>query len=357
MKIAIIGAGIAGLACALECEKLGVYPDVFERDKSVGWIWPSMSFWPRVYYNYLGDPLEYLKKNYDIDLSPINECNNVIMKSPNKTLSIDGKLGYFLERGRDADSKENQLLRKLKKTAIHYNSPADYKELAKKYDWVVVTTGNDAMSKELGLWQEEGTVNIMAGVVLGRFEPTSAAIYFNTEYAGTGYARITPFSSTRAMIGLYDIGHDIFDLYRLYQKFLQYEGLENLEFIYSLILPTFSIGKCKSSKISNILVAGRAAGLVESSIGVGSVECMSSGVLAARAIIQDLDYEELIKPFKTHLENLSAYRKIINGFDNSDFDRIVQILDTPGIKQIVYNTGLNFSDMAGSILKVFNQKD
>lgn len=37
MKIAIIGAGLGGLACALECERLGVIPDVFERDESVGW--------------------------------------------------------------------------------------------------------------------------------------------------------------------------------------------------------------------------------------------------------------------------------------------------------------------------------
>ena len=43
MKIAIIGAGIAGLSCALECEKLGVTADIFERNHSIGWVWPSVS--------------------------------------------------------------------------------------------------------------------------------------------------------------------------------------------------------------------------------------------------------------------------------------------------------------------------
>ena len=37
MKIAIIGAGVSGLSCALECEKLGVTADVFER-QSFGWL-------------------------------------------------------------------------------------------------------------------------------------------------------------------------------------------------------------------------------------------------------------------------------------------------------------------------------
>jgi digeranylgeranylglycerophospholipid reductase len=55
MKIAIIGAGISGLACALECEKLGVTADVFERQHSVGWIWPSVSGWINLFNRNFGD--------------------------------------------------------------------------------------------------------------------------------------------------------------------------------------------------------------------------------------------------------------------------------------------------------------
>ncbi|HPA53825.1 MAG TPA: NAD(P)-binding protein, partial [Bacillota bacterium] len=55
VKIAIIGAGIGGLACALECEKLGVIPDVYERDNSVGWIWCKRQYkryQKRAYFGY-----------------------------------------------------------------------------------------------------------------------------------------------------------------------------------------------------------------------------------------------------------------------------------------------------------------
>lgn len=31
MKVAILGAGLSGLACAIECERLGVQAEIFER--------------------------------------------------------------------------------------------------------------------------------------------------------------------------------------------------------------------------------------------------------------------------------------------------------------------------------------
>ncbi|MGE5630423.1 MAG: hypothetical protein ACM3TR_04910 [Caulobacteraceae bacterium] len=49
--------------------------------------------------------------------------------------------------------------------------------------------------------------------------------------------------------------------------------------------------------------------MTERLLGVGGNYAIASGVLAARAII--------------------------NGFDNKDFDNLVSILGTPGIKQLV----------------------
>ena len=95
VKIAIIGAGIGGLACALECEKLGVITDVYERDHSVGWVWPSISYWPSVIYRNIGDPIDHLKRDYDIDMLPLNECKTIIIKSPGQEVKVRGKLGYF----------------------------------------------------------------------------------------------------------------------------------------------------------------------------------------------------------------------------------------------------------------------
>ena len=101
-------------------------------------------------------------------------------------------------------------------------------------------------------------------------------------------------------------------------------------------------------------MAGRSAGLTERLMGAGAIEAIISGVLAARAIIQGDDYDAMVKPLQDHIENLSAFRNQIEEFSNEDFDKMISFLGTPGIKQMVYNTNINFTDMAGSILKEFN---
>lgn len=351
MKIAIIGAGISGLACALECEKLGVIPDVFEKSHSVGWIWPSVSFWPSVMMRKLGDVRTHLKDEYGIDLTPITDCRSIILKSPDQEVKIEGKLGYLVVRGKGEESLENQLVHKLKKTAVHFNSPADYNELAKKYDFVVIAVGRDKEARELGVWKDEGIVRIVGAVAISNFTYDSSTLYLNTEYAGSGYARISPFSSSEAIVGLYDIGHGEFELEKLFTKFIEKEGLQHLDFTYKLIPPPYTTGSVKNFRIGNILLVGRAAGLTERLMGVGGPDSIMSGVLAARAMIQGLDYDLLMKPLQTHVENVSAFRKKIESFENKDYDKLLSFLSRTIVKSTVYNTGINFADMIGSILK------
>lgn len=356
MKIAIIGAGISGLACALECEKLGVIADIYERDYSVGWPWLSVNFWPNVILRNMGDPIDYIKKNYDIEMTPINECKTIILKSPEQEVKIQGKMGYFIAIGKGDESRENQLLRKLKKgTAIHYNSLTDYKELSLKYDYVVVATGRDSEARELQVWEDKGIIRIFGGVALGTFHDETAMFYLNTEYAGAGFARINPFSPTEAIVGLYDDSHGEFDTDKLFAKFLKYEKLDNLEFLYKLAPPPFTTGRVKKFRVGNILLVGRSAGLTDRLIGVGGPEAIMSGVLAARAMIRNEDYDEMVKPLQKHIENISAFRKVIEKFENKDFDKLLSILGTPGIKQAAYNVPINYADFIGSILKLLNR--
>ena len=80
-----------------------------------------------------------------------------------------------------------------------------------------------------------------------------------------------------------------------------------------------------------------------------------SGVLAARAMINGEDYDEMVKPLQEHVENISAFRKAIENYENKDFDRLLSLLGTPGVKQAVYNLPINFTDLIGSILKLIEK--
>jgi digeranylgeranylglycerophospholipid reductase len=107
--------------------------------------------------------------------------------------------------------------------------------------------------------------------------------------------------------------------------------------------------------MGNILLVGRSAGLTERLLGSGAVEAIISGVLAARAMIHGEDYDKLVKPLQQHIENISAFRNHIEKFSNDDFDKIIKLLNTPGVKQLVYNTHIDFADMFGNILKHFKE--
>ncbi|MGE5630192.1 MAG: FAD-dependent oxidoreductase [Caulobacteraceae bacterium] len=351
MKVAIVGAGVTGLSCALELERHGIYADLFERDNSIGWIWPSANYWPSLFYRDKGDIIEYLKSKYNIIIKPSGVCKTIMLKSPNETARINGDLGYFITRGKGEDSIEQQLKRDLKRTVLCFNNNADYKRLSKEYDWVVVATGNDAVARELEVWEEEGIARAIGGIVVGNFDPHTAYLYLNTKYAGSGYARMAPFSSTQAVVSLFTIGCGEFDILKQFSAFLYNEGLTKLEFLYKMLPQPFTTGKVRKYKIGNILLAGRSAGLTERLVGVGGPEGIMSGILAARAIAEGEDYTKQIKKIRKHIENVSSFRKVIEKFNNEDYDKLIAAIDIKGVKKIIYNTKINHPDIIGSLLK------
>lgn len=353
-KIAIIGAGIGGLACALECENLGVIPDVFERDESVGWPYICIIHWLHVIHRDKGDLYDYLKK-FGLDIKPINKCDELIMKSPNKETTIKGNIGYIMRRGKHIDSVENQMYRRLERTPVHFNRPADYKELSRKYDYVVVSTGKETAAKELGVWQDIEKVHLRGGVAYGAFKPTSTTVYFNKKYTGQGFARLGPVNSTQAIVGLCQIGDNEYEVDKHYKDFLEVEGLADLEFSYKFSIPVWTDGKVNKFQVGNVLLVGRSAGLTERLLGTGAIEAVLSGILAARAMIKGEDYTTLVKPLQDHVENISAFRKPFESLDNEGLDRLISAVDTPGVKQLIYNSGLNFADFFGQVQQQINK--
>ncbi len=350
MKIAIIGAGVSGLSCALELERNGVIADIYERDHTTGWAWSTVGFWPEILLRDYGDVIQYLWKNYKISIKPLLQCNNIIMKSKNRKVEINGNLGYSITRGKNPDSLENQIYSLMHLTSVKFDKPVDYKQLSREYDWVVVANGNDSIARELGVWEDKVLIRITGGTAIGNFRPDSSTIYFNTDYAGTGYARVSPYNSTQASVDLYAIGCEEYETDRMFARFLEYENLKHLEFLCFVTPNPFSAGKVSRYKLGNILLAGRAAGLTERLLGVGGVEAVQSGIYAAQSIIKGLDYELHMKKLASWTESISAYRDIVDKFDNADFDRLLAAVSKPGIKQLIYNTKIDFVENLGKVI-------
>jgi flavin-dependent dehydrogenase len=231
------------------------------------------------------------------------------------------------------------------------NTPVDYKELAKEYDWVVIATGREKEARDLGVWEELGGARIVGVFVAGDFEPNTATLYMNTEYAGTGFARLSPFSKSTAVIGLYIFGKDNFDSITLMDKMFEIEGLNKYEILYHVITPPFTNGRVIKFRIGNILLTGHSAGLVETLLGTGTVEAMVSGIMAARAIINGEDYDTLVKPIQNHVDNVSSLRPLMDKCTNDDFDKMLSYLDIMGVKQAAVNIPIDFINIVGGFFK------
>ena len=154
-------------------------------------------------------------------------------------------------------------------------------------------------------------------------------------------------------MGIYVIGlGDVeFKLVSLFNKFIEMENLSQLKFLTYVKPPVTLTGRVKKANVGNILLIGSATGLKDRLIGVGAYNAIISGILAARSIIQNKDYDELIKPLKQDVDNISVLRDVVDKFSNEDFDRLLTLLGLPAVKQLIYNTSINFADMAGAILK------
>nr|WP_315988828.1 FAD-dependent oxidoreductase [Desulforamulus aquiferis] len=151
-KVAIIGAGISGLAAAIELKRNGISPVVFEEKNKVG---PAVSF-ANVSFKFLFRPIcdqiKYLKDTYNLEIKPISDINLLKIQGPNKRFTVSSHLGYSFLRGKDAHSIESHLAAQLA-YPIEYDSNVKHEDLLKEFDYLLVADGSGAWSKKLTIWQ------------------------------------------------------------------------------------------------------------------------------------------------------------------------------------------------------------
>lgn len=85
---------------------------------------------------------------------------------------------------------------------------------------------------------------------------------------------------------------------------------------------------------------GNTGGMIDNFLGFGMIKAIDSGILAARAIVENLDYDKLVKPYVRVVKQLYEYRKMLNVLTNKDYDTDISILGLPLIKHMVYNNPL-----------------
>ena len=338
MKVAIVGAGIAGLSCALELERQGIRPVIFEQKYRIGSPFP---FSP-VLLNFLLRPvknqIQSLKKNYGIDLKPISKISMLRVQGPNAEYTVTGNLGHSVYRGQEESSIECQLAAGLK-TPIHFEQPVKVESLLKKFDYLVVADGTKEYAKSLGIWHSTLQAWIRGATILGRYNPEEIRYWFNTSYAKSGFAYMAPLGTERAslMLMVPYINQD--DLSKYWFTFIQREKI-NPEIVVHWDID-YELGLAFPHRVGNTFLIGNSGGFVTSFLGQGVYFSIASGVEAARAIALGSNFEKNMSQLYNILERQARIRHLWDRLDNKDIDRIITLLGSTPIKYPLFHTNLD----------------
>jgi len=334
MKVAIIGAGISGLSCAFELEKYGVVPDIFEKNHYVGNFFNHNIVSMKIFSCPARYPIKYFRKKYKLNLEPLFPLNKIIMKSSSKSTTIDGSVfGHVFKSGSQSYSIENQIKSNVK-APIFFDTLVNFKDIQHEYDVIVAATGDGCIAKELGIWNIGTQIQVRSATVVSKFETGFVKMWLNTDYSKNCYCYLVPNSEKEASLIMALNNSSLSELDYYWKEFLlkeevNYPITETRDSEYSTGYPDFL-------QIGNIYFTGNSAGTIDDLLGFGAFRAIESGILLARAIIKDLDYSKLLKPLLEDVKHLHEFRKLLDTFDNNDYDRLVTFLGLPGIKQFIY---------------------
>ncbi len=337
MKIAIIGAGISGLSCANELVRLGFSPVIFEKTHQLGDKPGNLLACLRLFMRGFRTPMEYIWNHYGMNISPLHPIKEMIVNTQGKTLISKASHGYVFLKGISENSIEHQLASH-SNLKIIYDSMIDINKIKNEYEHIVVAMGNNDVPANLGIWNDSLKSGIRIAKLSGDFKVNTMNMWLNKNYARNGYAYLLPKSPVEAelVLAVSDIDRNDLDFY--WKIFTKNEGLN-----YTILKSddvNYTIGYPNTTKFGNLYFVGNNGGMIDNFLGFGMIRAIESGILAARAIAGNLDFDRLMQPLIKNVKQLGEYRKMLNLLTNKDYDTDLAILRLPVIKHMVYNNPL-----------------
>ncbi|MTI79263.1 MAG: hypothetical protein FH758_00055 [Firmicutes bacterium] len=338
MKVAVVGAGVAGLASAIELERLGVNPDIYEQRYHAGDLAPFSATMLDIGLASVDNQIKHLEKNYNIKLKPLNEIKNVVVHSPKSKFSISGKMGSFIKMGQDKESVQQQFLKNIK-TKVIYKKYIDYLKIKDQYDWVIWADGSISVPIELNIFEPTFQGWVRGAFYTGSFEPNRADFWFDREFAREGFGCLTPFNNKSASLMLQVNGITRQELHDYWDTFVNKIGYKSMGTGY--FETEFQTGRLKKHVVDNTLFVGYAGGFVEALWTQGVLFSTISGAEAARSIVKGDNYEKKVKQLVKTNHNIYDLRQRLSRLDNQGLDILIRMLKVPGVKQLA-STG-NYS--------------
>ncbi|WP_419887734.1 NAD(P)/FAD-dependent oxidoreductase [Neobacillus niacini] len=358
MDIAIMGAGLSGLACAITLEKNGVKPTIFEKRRQIGDRFINGEVLLAIFAFPIHDCIASLSDEYGIYLKPTSNIQQIKLHSKNEKALISGHIGFTNIRGREEDSFESQLGRQIK-SPIHFNSEATYEQLVQKFTHVVMATGDGAYAKKTKNFREDLAVSIKGATVEGSFDPYSVIAWIDYDLAPYGYGFLIPYSKNEASISLAvpDLSeNNNSNMNQLWDSFYQKvrkQLSQELPITDDFHITNYPIGICESPRIGNTFYVGNCFGTNMPFMGFGQYASILSGVYAAYDICGLGNYEELMKPIRKSYEDSIVLRRAMEQLSNEGLDQIIRSLQGYWGEKLFHTKKVNPLKLLSYLLRPF----
>ncbi len=351
-KVAIIGAGFSGLACAIGLERHGIEPVIFERHDVVGGRFPNVEVFLRAYDQPVGDAVQYFRRHYGLDLWTPSPIRRLVLHSPHAEAVFRGPIGHLDLRGNQEGAWEKQLAR-LVKAPIRFGERVDPLTLGPEFDVVVVAEGQETVPKRLGLWHEVASLRGSAWVIEGSVAPDEVHVWLDPALAGQGYGYILPWRGSTAMAATF--GPDVSEEEHSRQQDNFIRVLEARGFSHRPLggsqVNGYSIGYPERCQEGRFILTGNSGGCMDPLAGFGQVQALISGFEAAQAIVEGRPYTG-IPGAATRRESRLALRRFINGLTAADQDHFVATMAALPFRSWFLSTDLPLLQWLGALMRL-----
>lgn len=333
MKIAIMGAGLSGLACAIILERNGVTPVIFEKRSRPGDRFINAETFLAFLTRPVTDAFRFLSEEYHLYLKPISQINKLIIQSENEHSIINEQLGFINIRGRHQHSLEQQLAEQVNSEII-FHSEHTYEELLREYSHVILATGDADYAVELNNFTIDRKVTLKGATVEGDFERSTVQLWLNNKIVPKGYGYILPFSKTEAnLVVAYpqplQTNKNDQELWDNFYNIVSANLNQALKVTDQFHIKDYLIGSCKYPRIGNTFFTGNCFGALMPFLGFGQFTSLLTGIYAAYDLCGIGNYDNLTKPLKKKYQNSLVLRDIFEKLDNSSFDTFVKHMNGP----------------------------
>ncbi len=329
--IVIIGAGPVGCYAAHLLADQGHEVTVYENHPQIGSPVQCTGLLTGD-FDELGLPIKSFLVN-TIDSIEVNSPNHKIELAQKEYLVCRVKFdNFFADLARKSGATlltNHAFVRKEGRELIIYNS-VEKKEIRVLPDLVIAADGPlSPTAKAHGLYhsERENYYGIQA-TVEGDFAPAKIQTYFSNEACPGLFAWVVSESSTRARVGLAakKNSREYFD------AFMKKNGYQVVE-MQAGTIPLYH--PAQKLQQDNCYVVGDAAGFVKATTLGGLIPGLKQAKALARSIQLGTSYEKESAPIAKRLRMHLRIRKILDKFNDKDFDRLVKYVGQSRVLDIL----------------------